>query len=209
VWSFGRQDEERFSVPVLVGLYGLLFSPGKGLVLYAPVILVPVLCLRTLYAKGRSEVLLLLAVSLVYLVLYGSWYDWYGGLCWGPRFLLPLIGPWLALAGRAVRPPSRRTVSVGLGITAGLGLAVQAVGASVHPHWINLVPGLDPFNWSNSHLINTLKTLLSRGPDDFWLQALGEGPSAYVVLAAGLALLALVALVSVWVLARQRPISAV
>jgi hypothetical protein len=74
----------RFSTAALEGLYGLLLSPGKGLFVLSPVLLVPAVCLRALWRRGRAEVLLLLAISAVYLAVYCRWHAWEGA-CAGAR----------------------------------------------------------------------------------------------------------------------------
>lgn len=88
--GFGDADE-KFSTPLLLGLGGLLFSPGKSLFIYAPVlILLPAawLALRRIRAQLAWS-LLLMVVG--YIVLHALWYAWMGGWCWGPRRLVPLL----------------------------------------------------------------------------------------------------------------------
>ena len=80
--------------------------------------------------------LLLAAVTGTYPILYGCWYDWSGCLALGPRFLVPLVPPWLALAGRALRPPGQLPRGLLFGLSS-LGVAVQVVGVALHPQWMN------------------------------------------------------------------------
>ncbi len=49
-----------------------------------------------LWRTHRWATALILAVSAVYVLLYGKWFMWHGGYSWGPRFLVPLM-PFLAL----------------------------------------------------------------------------------------------------------------
>ena len=105
--DFGHHDpRESFSTSPLVGAYGLLVSPGRGLLVFAPFMIVPILYARSICRAGRPEFVLLLTITLVYLGIYSQWYDWEGGLSWGPRFLLALIAPWMALSGRVLFRPS-------------------------------------------------------------------------------------------------------
>lgn len=68
-----------FSYPFILGLYGILFSSGKGLLFFAPGL--------TLTRAGRMpRVWLAFLVGLV--LVYASWWAWYGGFFWGPRFFL-------------------------------------------------------------------------------------------------------------------------
>ena len=102
--NFGYEGEG-FTGNWMVGMYGLLFSFGKGLVVFSPL---TVLCvLYFIFKNHEMESLPRYYFSTVlisftcFLLVYSKWEVWFGGLCWGPRFLLPfvplvhLIFPWL------------------------------------------------------------------------------------------------------------------
>jgi hypothetical protein len=93
----GYRADETFSTPILLGLYGLLFSPGKGLFVYVPFLAALAFALPMFYRRARRETLLMLAIFAVYLATFSTWYYWWGGTNWGPRFLVPTI-PFLVLA---------------------------------------------------------------------------------------------------------------
>ncbi len=193
-FDFGyHSDQETFTTPLHVGLYGLLLSPGKGLLVYAPVMLLPLLFGRVLWRRGYPEVVLALGITATYLVVYGRWYDWPGGLSWGPRFLLALIPMWLALFGRALSGPSARTARQLLLVAGMVGFAVQVVGLTVHPQWMNL-RGSDAFALTHNHLVEMARVLFEQGPNDLWLLSRGEASLAVyavlVLLFGGAALLA-------------------
>jgi hypothetical protein len=80
------------------GLYGLLFSTGKGIFFYNPVILLSLFNFRNFYLKQRREAWLFTYVFITHLFFIGSLADggWTGDLAWGPRYLLPTI-PFLIL----------------------------------------------------------------------------------------------------------------
>ena len=88
---------EGFSYPFLLGLVAILFSFGKGIVWYLPGLLLPV---RRRLSDDLWRVWLLWTVFLAGLVLaYASWWSWYGGMYWGPRFfLIGILPASLALA---------------------------------------------------------------------------------------------------------------
>jgi len=78
-----------FSFPFFLGLISILFSFGKGLVFFAPGLL--------LLSKRPSNELpgawkaftlssVLFVAGLV--IVYSKWWAWYGGWSWGPRFFL-------------------------------------------------------------------------------------------------------------------------
>jgi hypothetical protein len=94
--------EAQWDNPLVAGLVGLLGSPGKGLFLYNPVLLLGLggLVLWLSAGSGRRAegvtVLVMTALTLAYIAPYRFWT---GGWNWGPRFLLPLVPLLLLPAG--------------------------------------------------------------------------------------------------------------
>jgi len=102
-------EAELFTTPLGEGLYGLLLSSGKGVIWYAPPLLLALPGSWRLWrrgAGGRGAALLAWALFLGHLLLYARWGEWQGGGVWGPRFLLPVVAPLLALAA-GLSPPGR------------------------------------------------------------------------------------------------------
>ena len=94
-YHFGEQ-QEGFTTPTWFGVVGLLFSPARGLFWYSPTILLSLLGAWR-FGRGRRELSFMIAfVTIGCLVIFGSWWQWWGGWVWGPRFLVPAI-PLLAL----------------------------------------------------------------------------------------------------------------
>jgi hypothetical protein len=82
-----------FSNPFWFGLLSILFSFGKGLIFFAPGLLLPVgRALKRMgerpAAKLRSLYSLWVAFLVGLVIVYSSWWAWYGGVAWGPRFFL-------------------------------------------------------------------------------------------------------------------------
>jgi hypothetical protein len=78
-----------FSYPFFFGLLSLVFSFGKGIIFFAPGLLLPARrALGALSVRLRMihRLWLLFVVGLI--LVYASWWAWYGGWFWGPRFLL-------------------------------------------------------------------------------------------------------------------------
>lgn len=84
--------ESGFTFPILLGVLAILFSFGKGLIFFAPGLLLPIK--GRLLSDDESErklwrtYLLWLAFLAGLIVVYASWYDWSGDWFWGPRFFL-------------------------------------------------------------------------------------------------------------------------
>ncbi len=99
-----------FSYPFVLGVLSIALSFGKGLLFFAPGLVMAALpASRT----GRPLIMawLLFLVGLV--VVYSRWWSWYGGDFWGPRFFLfASIPAALALTSWLVGP--RRSFAIEL-----------------------------------------------------------------------------------------------
>jgi hypothetical protein len=128
----GYLSEERFSTPFFEGLYGLTLSPGKGLFWYNPLLLAALAAWPAFYRRHRPEALLVAAVVLSNLAFYASWFLWWAGHSWGPRFLVTML-PFavLPLASALEAATRRRVLAIGLGVLAAASVAVQLVGVAV------------------------------------------------------------------------------
>jgi len=91
----GYEKEEGFSTPLLEGLGGLLFSPGKSVFLYAPVlVLVPValwLMFRQGGTVGSLATWLIVAEVVAGFGFNAMWWAWTGNFAWGPRLIVPVL----------------------------------------------------------------------------------------------------------------------
>lgn len=84
-------------------LAALLFSPGRGLFAYMPVLLLAVVGVPSLYRRHRSEAVSLGGIFLSMLVLHSGFKHWEGGWSWGPRFLLPVLPLLIPFVGYGLR----------------------------------------------------------------------------------------------------------
>ena len=105
VWFGGQPGFEGpfFATPLREGLVGVLFSPGRGLVWFCPLVLGLLACGRAFrervtseWRAGRYDVPVLAISALTITILHAKWKWWTGGICWGPRFLVPIL-PHLAI----------------------------------------------------------------------------------------------------------------
>jgi hypothetical protein len=79
-----------------MGLYGLLFSSGRGLFLYMPIVILSVPALLDFYKQHKWEAALFSLIIAAYTLFHSAYSSWEGGGVWGPRLLLPMI-PFLIL----------------------------------------------------------------------------------------------------------------
>jgi hypothetical protein len=101
-----------FSYPTFFGVLSLLFSFGKGLLFFAPgLVLAFGRGLEALRPIKDSLVMWLLYLAGMVLV-YGSWWAWYGGVSWGPRFLIFASLPASLLLAAQVRRAPRALLAM-------------------------------------------------------------------------------------------------
>ena len=92
----GYRADEDFSNNILLGAYGLLFSPGKGLFVYAPFLAALPFGVWQFYKHQQRELFFSFLLFTFHLLLFSAWYYWWGGTNWAARFLVPTL-PFLVL----------------------------------------------------------------------------------------------------------------
>jgi hypothetical protein len=107
-----------FSYPLLFGLLSILLSFGKGLLFFAPGLLLPLAAdVSRVSDRLRASYSLWMWFLAGLILVYARWWAWYGGWVWGPRFLLfGSVPASLALAVRLRH--SARASRAGLAATA-------------------------------------------------------------------------------------------
>lgn len=88
----GGKRLNSFETPILTGLVGFLFSPGKSIFLFAPPIILALFGLPRLWRIDRGLAFVAGAVVPVYLLFYARYSQWEGGYCVGPRYMVPALG---------------------------------------------------------------------------------------------------------------------
>jgi hypothetical protein len=95
VTGYHFDSGEGFTTPLWQGLWGLLFSPYRGLFWHTPLFLASLIGFVPFVRRHRDEGIVLAALSLALIGLYSTWWMWWGGFAWGPRFLVPLAPFWV------------------------------------------------------------------------------------------------------------------
>ncbi len=123
-----------FSHPIPLGVAGLLFSPGKGLFVYAPfLVFLAARMRRPAPGDGHRILDACLAAGVALTVVLLASGDISGGFSYGARFLtgaLPSLVWLLAPVARSASPAGRRALVVSIL----LGVLVQAAGAFCYPY---------------------------------------------------------------------------
>jgi hypothetical protein len=126
----------------LAGVTGLLFSPGRSIFLYSPILIAALAGLPLLWRRYRALSATVVAIVVVNLAFYGAYAIWWGAWNWGPRYLVPmtpfLILPLLPLLQRwGDLPRAARRSIYGL---AAAGVAVQLLDIGLdYQHQIQLL----------------------------------------------------------------------
>jgi hypothetical protein len=138
----------------VTGALGGLFSLQHGLLPFCPALLVALAGFPALFRAHRRLAWLVLGMTVPYCLLMWSWYCWWGGYCYGPRLIAPII-PLLFLGALKVFESFsllstwRRRLVVG---SCSLSLLVSALGALVHLAFWEKHPLIEPFAQLARHL---------------------------------------------------------
>jgi hypothetical protein len=129
----------------LSGLLTLLFSPGKGLFLYSPPLILGILGIGGIWRRKPHLAFVIVATSLA-LVLFISCLSFAGGdWCWGPRYLAPLLPLWALAFPFVPRLEQKRGLLIAV-IAAGL--VVQILALSVENQRFFFERALNDYFWA-------------------------------------------------------------
>ena len=99
---FASYAGEGFTHPFLDGLWRLLLSPNRGMLLYFPAAALAVtaaaICWREPSRRHRLVVTAAVGMFAALLAMAAGWWAWHGLWGWGPRLLVPAIPPVAACA---------------------------------------------------------------------------------------------------------------
>jgi len=116
-----------FATPLWRGVVGFLFSPGKSIFIFAPVILAALFGLPELWRRDRGMAMLAAGGPLLYLLFYAHYTQWEGGNCYGPRYLLPVTALLMPALAAFLETATRSERRLALALTL-VGMTVQAIG---------------------------------------------------------------------------------
>lgn len=131
--STGYEDQPEgvaFSTPILVGLYGFLFSIGKGIFFFSPPLVLFLFALKRLWREWRNLAIAILILVGVFLLVQSTWRNWAGGWCWGPRHIFQLHSLLALPIVLLLKPPRSSSLRISVICLLIIGFAIQLYGAS-------------------------------------------------------------------------------
>lgn len=174
-WRFGEPldfgyDSIPLSYPLQDGLYGLFLSPGKSVLLYAPVVALGLLSPFFVRREQRPVAALCVALGLVNALFFARFPYWHGDHSFGPRYLVMSIPFWVIPVGPLLARVAWRRA---LAITAVVGFVVAALGSVMYFNQY--------FDIAEHHAVAKLE-ILPDGPnywrkmhyDPYWSPVLGH-----------------------------------
>lgn len=126
-----------FTTPLSKGLYGLLLSHGKSLFVFNPFLLLAIPGAVAFWRRDRAVTTLLAVLVIARVLMFARWTDWFGGVAWGPRFLMPTVVPLALLTVYAASriPRLRPTLRVPAALATVI-LATAGAVVSVASVWV-------------------------------------------------------------------------
>lgn len=96
-----------FATNTFVGVHGLLFSPGKGVFWYAPVLALAIPGIARIARRDRVAAIAFVIACAAPLLFHAHWWAWHGDNAWGPRYLVPVMPVAALAATEMLRGPRR------------------------------------------------------------------------------------------------------
>ena len=133
-FGYGSEPATGFTTPLPDGIGYLLLSPGKGLFLFAPPVLLGLALWPRLARRRPLEAMVVALVFLGQLLYFARWWAWHGDWSWGPRYMVVTV-PFVMLAWGLLFDGWRRTAAplkAAAAALAGAGLLVSLLGVAIH-----------------------------------------------------------------------------
>ncbi|MBZ5542768.1 MAG: hypothetical protein LAO07_03705 [Acidobacteriia bacterium] len=134
-WPQEKYMTSHFQASTVGALTGLLLSPSRGLLIYSPWVVFSLWgAVRLWKAKALDWGRYILIGVVIVLILHARYTDWWGGHCFGPRYLTDLM-PFLAFFLVLVVPQIQAAPILRAALVLALAAAlwVQVVGAFHYP----------------------------------------------------------------------------
>jgi hypothetical protein len=137
----GHRIQEGFSSDsgILTAIYGIMFSPSRGLFVFSPFLLLVAMALVWYFRRLKAERIFLLSVVWggLHLLLLAKWDVWSGGHSFGPRLLVDSLPAYILITFILWRHIARSELNTARYAVIGVYALLGLVGL-----WINSYQGL-------------------------------------------------------------------
>jgi hypothetical protein len=180
-FGFSVLQHTTFSTPLLLGLYGLLLSPGKGLLFYNPIVWAGLIGLVSMWRRWRAEAVLFVLITVAEIGFFAVYEFWTGGWNWGPRYILPLVPLLILAAGAWVQTNQTRLRRTIVGGLIGLGVVVNMSAIPVdHSRYLVEFGERDSAQYLNRSILNLADSpLTQQWPTVFEMASLYAQPGTW------------------------------
>jgi len=116
-------------------IFGLLFSPGIGLLIFAPILLTIFFSFPDFFNKHKKECLLFLGFIAIVLVTYGKDDPWHGLIAWASRYILILIPFLLLPLGASIEKRTNKFFLVSIIVLSAIGFFFNIIHVIQDVYW--------------------------------------------------------------------------
>ncbi|MFI5163826.1 MAG: hypothetical protein ACHQHP_01115 [Bacteroidia bacterium] len=186
-----------FSLPTLHALWGLSFSPYRGIIFYTPFLLLyfyeelkPILSISFRQWVSVFFTNYLAIISISSLVFISGYFEWWGGWCYGPRLiffiavLLCFEGIVFISSGNFYKPMFWILILLGFACTfMAKSTVVYSVPTEINnPITEQVIPNFTNNNFNPNNILTMIFDLQPKTANYIWL-------ASFIIIAAGLTLL--------------------
>lgn len=166
------------------GFAGILFSPSRGLLIFSPWLIFSFAGIAAMWIKSKDPLFKYISVGTLITVLFFSKFStWWGGLCYGPRYLTDFL-PFMAVFPVFLKSAldRYRALAAVLILFIVFSIAVQAIGAfNYSSDWYVNPTNVDfdhtrLWDWKDSEITRAIRNgpqeavfidfLFSKGPQE-------------------------------------------
>ena len=133
----------------LIGIPGLLVSPGKSIFLYSPAVIVALAGLRPLLRRDLALGAAVIGTVLIHFLMISTLSFYGGDWCWGPRYFVATL-PMLALDFPFATANATAVRRTAYGAIIALSFVVQLLGVSLDHHRFFYARSLPAFFWATN-----------------------------------------------------------
>ena len=112
-----------------LNMFGMIFSPGVGLLIFAPILLTVFLSFPDFFKRYKSQCLLFILTIGLFMFYYAQSSTWHGLTAWGDRYLLILVAFFILPLGASIEKRTHISFKISL-------VFLGILGAIINLAWL-------------------------------------------------------------------------